>query len=84
LSVEFPWGRVSDPRGGSPRALGGVFDSFEGYVTLSDRSALDVRHGRGARDFDWLVSRWGDNLNTLVLTTAMRPDVTAKRYSHRT
>ena len=25
---------MSDPRGGSPRAFGGVFDSFEGYTAL--------------------------------------------------
>ena len=37
--VEFPWGHASDPRGGSPRALGGVFDSFEGFFAFPD--ALD-------------------------------------------
>ena len=40
--MEFPWGRASDPRGGSPRALGGVFDSFEGYVAFSNGIALDL------------------------------------------
>jgi len=35
-------GRASDPRGGSSRALGGVFDSFEGYVAFSNGSALDL------------------------------------------
>jgi len=59
LSVEFPWGRASDSRGGSPRALGGVFDPFEGYVVLPDGNALDVRHGGGARGFDRLVLRRG-------------------------
>ena len=59
LLVDFPWGRASDPRGGSPRTLGGVFDSFEGYVALSDGSALIVHRRRGARGFDPLASRRG-------------------------
>ena len=40
--VEFPWGRTSDPRGGSPRALGGVFDSSEGYTVFSNGIVLDL------------------------------------------
>ena len=35
---------------------------------------------RRASRFDLAIDK-GDNSNTLVLTTVMRPDVTAKRYS---
>jgi len=35
-------GRASDPRGGSPRALGAVFDSFEGYTAFSNGIVLDL------------------------------------------
>jgi hypothetical protein len=38
---------------------------------------------RRASRFDLTIDK-GDNLNTLVPTTVMRPDVTAKRYSRRT
>jgi len=38
---------------------------------------------RRASRFDLTIDK-GDNSNTLVPTTAMRPDVTAKRYSHGT
>jgi len=34
-------------------------------------------------DFDLTIGK-GDNSNTLVPTTAMRPDATAKRYSRGT
>jgi len=42
MLVEFPWGRASDPCGGSHRALGGVFDSFEGYVAFSNGIVLGL------------------------------------------
>jgi hypothetical protein len=32
LVVEVPWERTSDPTGVAPEPLGGVFDSFEGYI----------------------------------------------------
>jgi len=38
---------------------------------------------RRASRFDLSIDK-GDNSNTLVPTTAMRPDVTAKRYSRGT
>jgi len=38
---------------------------------------------RRASRFDLTIDK-GDNSNTLVLTTVMRPDVTAKRYSRGT
>ena len=38
---------------------------------------------RRASRFDLTICK-GDNSNTLVPTTAMRPDVTAKRYSRGT
>ena len=38
---------------------------------------------RRASRFDLTIGK-GDNSNTLVLTTAMRPDATAKRYSRGT
>jgi len=43
------------PRGGSPRALGGVFDSFEGYVAqLAETLLTPVVEGS-----DWLALRGG-------------------------
>jgi len=38
---------------------------------------------RRASRFDLTIDK-GDNSNTLVLTAAMRPDATAKRYSRGT
>jgi len=38
---------------------------------------------RRANRFDLTIGK-GDNSNTLVPTTAMRPDAMAKRYSHGT
>jgi hypothetical protein len=38
---------------------------------------------RRASQFDLLIDK-DDDLSTFVLTIAMRPDVTAKRYSRRT
>jgi len=43
----------------------------------------DLNFGPDNSRFDLTIGK-GDNLNTLVLTTAMRPDVTAKRYSRGT
>ena len=47
------------------------------------KGLIPIQMLRRANQFDLAIDK-GDNLNTLVLTTAMRPDATANRYSRGT
>jgi len=42
------------PRGGSPRALGGVFDSFEGYVAqFAEALLMFIMEGEPEAPIGW-------------------------------
>jgi len=55
------------PRGGSPRAIGGFFDSFEGYVAQSVEVLLMfIMEGKPEASIGWFrvgvatYSRWSE------------------------